>query len=262
MAWFIPKNKNRSLIRNAALAKEQSAEALKQKEIAEQQRVIAEQKQQEADKQAKIAGEKQQEADKQARIAQEQSTLALIQKQEADQQRQLANTLRANAEEGQQSALAEKEKADAAKLEAEKFSKLAEKNSQIANQEKDNALRFRMLAIAQAMGAKASQLQDPRSERYWLLNKHIFSTSNTKDMHSSLIFIVGCMLLIKLSIVISLTPISLHQSAVKGLICIRPLISLLPVGADGKIIKTDLSTKFTNGNLLLIHILIYSNALL
>ena len=61
---------------------------------------------------------------------------------------------------GQKSALEEKEKADAAKLEAEKYAQLAERNSQLANQEKDNATRFRMLAIAQAMGSKASQLQD------------------------------------------------------------------------------------------------------
>ncbi|MBL0110383.1 MAG: hypothetical protein IPP42_05825 [Saprospiraceae bacterium] len=226
--------------RNAALAKEQSAEALNQKEIAEQQRVIAEQKQQEADKQAKIAGEKQQEADKQARIAQEQSSLALIQKQEADKQRQLANTLRANAEEGQRSALAEKEKADAAKQEAEKFSKLAEKNSQLANQEKDKATRFRMLAIAQAMGAKAAQLQDRDqkvlvAQQAYLFNKQYNGYPFQPDIYNGLYAAYEAVNSDKFNTT------SLHQGAIKGLISLGPNV-FITAGADGKIIKTDLNT--------------------
>ena len=212
--------------RNAALATEQSTEALKQKELAEQQRVLAEQKQQEADKQAKIA--------------REQSALAMTQKQEADRQRQLANSLRANAEAGQRSALAEKEKADAAKLDAQKYSQLAEKNSQLANQEKDNASRFRMLAIAQAMGAKASQLQDTDqkvlvAQQAYLFNQQYEGYAFQPDIYSGLYSAYEAVNNDKFNTT------SLNQGAVKGLIALATNI-FITAGADGKIIKTDLST--------------------
>ncbi len=212
--------------KNATLALEQSAEALKQKELAEQQRVLAEQKQQEADKQAKIA--------------QEQSAIALTQKQEADRQRQLANSLRANAEAGRRLALEEKEKADAAKLEAERFSKLAEKNSQLANQEKDNAMRFRMLAIAQAMGAKASQLQDPDqkvlvAQQAYLFNKQYGGYPFQPDIYGGLYSAYAANNNDKFNTT------SLHQGTIKGLISLGPNI-FITAGADGKIIKTNLST--------------------
>jgi WD40 repeat protein len=212
--------------RNAALATEQSTEALKQKELAEQQRVLAEQKQQEADQQAKIA--------------QEQSALALTQKQEAERQRQLANSLRANAEEGRKSAVEEKEKADAAKLEAEKYSQLAEKNSQLANQEKENATRFRMLAIAQAMGAKASQLQDKDqkvlvAQQAYQFNKQYNGYAFQPDIYSGLYSAYEAVNNDKFNTT------SLHQGAIKGLIALAPNI-FITAGADGKIIKTDLST--------------------
>jgi len=212
--------------KNASLAKEQSTEALKQKELAEQQRVLAEQKQQEADKQAKIA--------------QEQSALALSQKQEAERQRQLANSLRANAEEGRRSALEEKEKADAAKLEAEKYSQLAEKNSQLANQEKENATRFRMLAIAQAMGAKASQLQDTDqkvlvAQQAYLFNKQYSGYPFQPDIYSGLYAAYEAVNSDKFNTT------ALHQGAVKGLVSLGPNI-FITAGADGKLIKTDLNT--------------------
>ena len=212
--------------RNATLAKEQSAEALKQKELAEQQRVLAEQKQQ--------------EADKQARIAQEQSALALTQKQEAERQRQLANSLRVNAEAGQKAAVEEKEKADAAKLEAEKYSQLADRNSQIANQEKENATRFRMLAIAQAMGAKASQLQDPDqkvlvAQQAYLFNQQYKGYAFQPDIYSGLYAAYEAVNSDKFNTT------SLHQGAVKGLIASAPNI-FITAGADGKILKTDLGT--------------------
>ncbi len=225
--------------RNAALATEQSAEALKQKEIAEEQRAIAEQKQQEADEQARLAQERQQEADRQARIAREQSAIALTQKQEADRQRQLANALRENAEAGQKAAVEEKDKADAAKLEAEKYSQLAEKNAQIANQEKDNATRFRMLAVAQSMGAKASQLQDPDqkalvAQQAYFFNKQYNGYPFHPDIYSGLYAAYEAVNNDRFNTT------ALHQGAVRGLIALAPN-TFLTAGADGKILKTDMS---------------------
>ncbi len=211
--------------RNAALATEQSTEALKQKELAEQQRVLAEQKQQEADQQAKIA--------------QEQSAIAMAQRQEAEKQRQLANQLQLKAQAGEKSALDEKAKADAASLEAQRQAVIAEKNSLEAIKAKEEATRFRMLAIAQAMGAKASQLQDTDqkvlvAQQAYLFNQQYKGYPFQPDIYSGLYAAYEAVINDKFNTT------SIHQGAVKGLVALSSNI-FISVGADGKIIKTDLS---------------------
>lgn len=212
--------------KNATLAKEQSGEALKQKELAEQQKVIAE--------------EKRLEADKQARIAQEQSAIALTQRQEAERQRQLANQLQLKAQAGEQSALNEKAKADAASLEAQRQAAIAEKNSVEALQAKEEATRFRMLAIAQAMGAKAVQLQDNDqkvlvAQQAFFFNKQYGGYNYQADIYSGLYSAYEAINSDQFNTT------SVHKGAVKGMVAITPN-HFITAGADGKIMKINMST--------------------
>jgi len=212
-------------VKNAALAKEQSTEALKQKDLAEQQKTLAE--------------EQRIKADRQAKIALEQSAIAFTQRQEAERQRSIASRLQLKAEEGRKSALTEKEKADAARLEAERFAQLADKNSLEAIKAKEEATRFRMLAIAQAMGAKASQLQDTDqkvlvAQQAYLFNQQYKGYAFQPDIYSGLYSAYEAVLNDKFNT----TP--LHQGAIKGLVSLAPN-TCITAGADGKIFKTDLN---------------------
>ena len=215
----------------AARASQQ--EALKQKEVAEEQRI-------EAVNARQVSEEQKAEADKQAQIAQQQSAIALTQRQEAERQRRLANQLQLKAQAGEKSALDEKAKADAASLEAQRQAQLAEKNSIEALKAKEEATRFQMLAIAQAMGAKASQLQDPDqkvlvAQQAYLFNKQYNGYPFQPDIYSGLYSAYGAVNSNKFNT----TP--LHQGAIKGLISLGSN-SFITAGDDGKIVKTDLST--------------------
>jgi len=212
--------------KNATLAREQSEEALKQKELAEQQKIIAE--------------EKRLEADKQAQIAQEQSAIALTQRQEAERQRQLANELQVKAQAGEKRALNEKAKADAASLEANRQATIAEKNSIEAFKAKEEATRFRMLAIAQAMGVKAVQLQDNDqkvlvAQQAFIFNKQYKGYNYQADIYSGLYSAYEAINGDQFN------TISSHKGAVKGLVAISPN-NFITVGADGKILKIDMNT--------------------
>ncbi len=204
---------------NAKVAQEQSKEALTQKDLAEQQRL---------------------EADRQTKIAQEQSAIALIQTKEALRQRSIANSLQLKAEQGQKFALTEKEKADAARLDAERFAQLADKNSREAITAKEEATRFRMLAIAQAMGAKAVQLQDKDqkvllAQQAYLFNHQYGGYPYQADIYSALYSAYEALNGDQFNTT------SIHKGAVKGMVAIAPN-TFITVGTDGKIFKTSLNT--------------------
>lgn len=212
--------------KNAELANEQSQEALTQKESAEQQKTLAQQQKLEADNQAKIA--------------REQSAIALTQRQEAERQRQLAASLQLKAQAGEKSALEEKAKADAASLEAQRQAQIAEKNSNEALRAKEEATRFRMLAIAQAMGAKAIQLQDRDqkilvAQQAYLFNKQYNGYEYQSDIYNGLYSAYEAVNGNQFNTT------AIHKGVVKGLVAIAPNI-FITAGADGKIVKTNLNT--------------------
>jgi energy-coupling factor transporter ATP-binding protein EcfA2 len=215
----------------AARAAERNA--LTQKEIAEDQKIQAEE-------QRKNAEQQKEEANRQAQIAQEQSAIALAQRKEAERQRELSNQLQLKAEAGQQSALDEKAKADAANLEAQRQAQLAEKNAMEANKAKEEATRFRMLAIAQAMGVKAGQLQDKDqkvlvAQQAYLFNKQYngyeYQADIYKGLHSAFAAAYGE----------KFNAVSVHNGMIKGMVYLNENI-VITAGADGKIMKTNLST--------------------
>lgn len=208
---------------NAKLAREQSMEAVTQKEAAEQQKNLANQQKTEADRQAKIA--------------QEQSAIAFAQRQEADRQRQLANQLQIKAQAGEKYALEEKAKANAASLDAQRQAKIAEQNSIEALKAKEEATRFRMLAIAQAMGAKAVDLQDKDqktlvAKQAYLFNMkyggYLFESDIYNGLYSAYKEIKGA----------KFNKIVAHQGPVRGLVALGSRI-YVTVGSDGRLIKTD-----------------------
>ncbi len=223
----------RDALTQKELAEQSKTSAEQQKTVAEQQKTLAVQERTQAEQQK-------QEADRQTKIAQEQSAIALIQRQEAEKQRLLANQLQLKAQSGEQSALDEKAKADAARLEAERFAELADKNSKEALKAKEEATRFRMLAIAQAMGAKAVQLQDKDqkmlvAQQAYLFNQQYGGYAYQADIYSGLYSAHKAMN----GDQFNSAPV--HKGSVKGLVAIAPN-TFLSVGNDGKIFKVSPST--------------------
>jgi WD40 repeat protein/pyruvate/2-oxoglutarate dehydrogenase complex dihydrolipoamide acyltransferase (E2) component len=202
---------------SANLAKEQSDEALKQKAEAETQKKFAEEKSREASQQTEIA---------------------LAQKREADRQRAIANSLQLNAEEGRIEAVAQKSNADAARQQAEKFAQLADNNLKVATSETKKAERYRMLAIAQVMGAKAVQLQDTTQKvlvamQAFHFNKRYAGYEYQPDIYNGLYSafeqVSGD----------NFNSVSVHEGAVKGVVVLS-MNSLISIGSDGNIKKTML----------------------
>jgi WD40 repeat protein len=201
---------------NAVIAQQQSEEALKQKQEAEIQRVLAEEKRLEA-----------------VRF----SEVALSEKREADRQRAIAKALQSNAEQGQKEAIEQKSYAEAARLQAEQFAQLADKNLQIATTETQKAERYRMLAIAQAMGAKAVQLYDVEqkvlvSTQAFLFNKRYNGYAYQPEIYSGLYSAYEKVNGDKFN------TFQTHKGAVKGLVHESSEV-MITAGGDGKINRVD-----------------------
>jgi WD40 repeat protein len=201
-------------------------EALKQQNEAIEQKRIAE-------KQKSIAEEKQQEADKQALIAQQQSAVAFSERQKAihagqfaEQQRVIALEQKANAEQSQK--------------ESDINAQEATKQKLLADKERSKAERLRMLAIAQAMGAKAVQLQDKDqkvlvAQQAYLFNKQYNGYEYQADIYNGLYSAYEAVNGEKFNTT------SAHNGMIKGMVALDESI-FITVDADGKIMKTNIST--------------------
>lgn len=138
----------------AELAQDESKEAMNQSIIAEQQRKIAEENANEAQSLAM-------EADEQRIIAESQKNQAIKAQNEADLQRKIAIEEQARAEEAFQ------------KSRENQMELLKQKS--IADEERNKAERLRMLSLAQSLGAKSIQLQDPQQKALLALQGYLFN---------------------------------------------------------------------------------------
>ncbi|MEE4198375.1 MAG: hypothetical protein V2I54_12080 [Bacteroidales bacterium] len=206
--------------REKAEAEKQRGIAIEQQKIAEEKSILAQEKEkealerkEEADKQRQLAVAKEREALQNFKIAEQQREIALRREKEATQQRSLAER---NAEEAQRQT-----------MEAEK-----------ARQE---ALRRRMLSIAQSMAVKSQQIADNIqlkalvAYQAYLFNQKYQGPTHNPDVYLGLYYALKG---IKGQ---TFNALNGHSGSVMDIAFIPHSNTMFTTGGDGKILQWDIS---------------------
>ena len=201
----------------------------------------------EAEKQRGIAIEQRTIAEEKSVLAQEKEKEALEQKEEADKQRQLALINEKEALRNFRLAERQKQLAVQREKEAKDQRTLAEENAEIARQERieaekarQEALRQRMISIAQSMAVKSQQISDNIqlkgliAYQAYLFNKEFNGPSHNPDVFLSLYYALKSL---KGQ---TFNALNGHNGAVMDIDFIPGTNEMFSTGGDGKILKWDI----------------------
>ncbi|MFO7829584.1 MAG: hypothetical protein R6V23_13240 [Bacteroidales bacterium] len=211
--------------REKSEAEKQRGIAIEQQKLAEESSIVAREKEkealeqkEEADKQRQIAVAKEQEALRNFEIAEQQTQLALLREKESNEQRSLAEK---NAEEARKQT-----------IEAEK-----------ARQE---ALRRRMLSIAQSMAVKSQQISDNTqlkaltAYQAYLFNQRFEGPTHNPDIY------LGLYYALKGLKGPTYNALNGHTGSVMDIAFVPGTRNLFTTGGDGKIIQWDIENPEKN----------------
>lgn len=210
----------------------------------------------EADDNAKLAQQKEAEARDQERKAQAEKEKALAAEEKAKEEE-------AKAKEAEAEAIVQQKKAVAAAAEAKRQSIIAQRNAEEAKKQeaeakkqkeeadvqrvaaevaKDNALKLRMLSIAQSMAVKSVSMSR-KSERQALIayQAYLFNKDNGGEEHSADVY-NGLYSTLKSLNEESYNNLIGHTAAVRSLEFTPGGNGLYSTGSDGKILKWNLSS--------------------
>jgi WD40 repeat protein len=213
-------------------AKNQQIEADRQRRLGEEQRKIAEQQKEEAEKQKLLAIQNAIDLQKQKQIADIQKYIALKNEEEAKKQKELAKY--------------ESQEAIKQRLIADSIARIAMMQQKIAEQASAQALRLRMLSIAQSMAIKSLQINDDLNLKALLAYQaYSFNKDYDGNVFNADIF-NGLLFSLKAFKPIDFNKFKAHSDNVISARFLNDNKSFITAGNDGLIIKCKIADENKN----------------